>query len=150
MVAASVMLVVTALFFCTLGIFFSSFMKRTLTATVNSYGSILLSILLIVLFFLLIAYVENLSSLHNNTRTSPDYLFTLLAWFLISTNPFLAAIMSETILVNDQSLFLTKQSIFGGTNYTLLSPWIIYVVFYLIATLLMIFLSIRRVERPDH
>src|SRR5688572_28370811 len=33
MVVSSLMLVVTALFFCTLGIFFSSFMKRTLSAT---------------------------------------------------------------------------------------------------------------------
>ncbi|HSB00829.1 MAG TPA: hypothetical protein VLE49_09270 [Anaerolineales bacterium] len=149
MVAASLMLVVTAISVCTLGIFFSSFMKRTLTATVNSYGSILLSFLLIVLIFLLIAYIENISPNNNHASPARQYLLTMLTWFLISTNPFLAAIMSETILVDDQSLFLTQQSIFGGTSYYLLSPWIIYVVFHLVLTLLLIFLSIHKVKRPD-
>jgi ABC-type transport system involved in multi-copper enzyme maturation permease subunit len=149
MVASSLMLLVTALFFCTLGIFFSSFMKRTLTATVSSYGAILGSFLAIVLIFLLIAYIQNGFSYNNHPNPTREYLLTILLWFLISTNSFLAAIMSETILVDNQSLYLTHQSIFGNTSYALLSPWIIYIVFYLLLTLLLIFLSVRRVQRPD-
>jgi ABC-type transport system involved in multi-copper enzyme maturation permease subunit len=146
MVVSSLMLVVTAIFFCTLGIFLSSFMKRTVTATVSSYGAILISFLLIVIFFFLIAYLENGSS---NTNPARDYILTILVWFLISTNPFLAAIMTETILVDSQSLFLTQNSLFGSNKFYLLSPWIIYVVIYLLLTALMIFLSIQRVKRPD-
>jgi ABC-type transport system involved in multi-copper enzyme maturation permease subunit len=150
MVAASLMLIVTALFFCTLGIFFSSFMKRTLTASISSYGAMLGSFLLIVLVFLLIAYIQNSFSYdYNHPNPTRDYLLTMLLWLLISTNSFLAAIMSETILVDDQSLYITKQSIFGNNSYYLLSPWIIYIVFYLLLTLLLIFLSVRRVQRPD-
>ncbi len=146
MVASSLMLVVTAIFFCTLGIFFSSYMKRTLTATVSSYGAILASFLLIVIVFLLIAYFDSRSS---NRSLAHEYMLTMLAWFLISINPFLTAIMSETILVNDQSLFITQNSIFGNNKFYLLSPWIIYIVIYLVVTLFMIFLSIQRVKRPD-
>lgn len=150
MVASSLMLIVTAIFFCTLGIFFSSFMKRTLTATVSSYGAILASFLMVVVLFFIIVYIENMSS-GNTNKMSPlrEYLLTMLIWFLISANPFLAAIMSETILVDNQSLFYVQESIIGDTDFILLSPWIIYIVIYLLLTVLLIFLSIRRVRRPD-
>jgi ABC-2 type transport system permease protein len=147
MVVSSLMLVVTAIFFCTLGIFFSSFMKRTLTATISSYGVLLLSFLFIIVIFFLITYFDALPS-----STSPvrEYMISIFVWFLISTNPFLAAIFSEVLLVEEQSLFFTKNPMFGNSPAYLPSPWIIYVVVYLLLTMLMIFLSIRRVKRPDH
>lgn len=149
MVASSMMLVVTAVFFCTLGIFFSSFMKRTLTATVGSYAVILLSFLILVVIFFLIAYIESISYNTFNTRALESIL-TLVLWFLISTNPLMAAIISEVILVDQQSLFITHNSVFGGSSgATLPSPWLIYVGFYLFLTLILILLSIYFVKRPD-
>jgi ABC-type transport system involved in multi-copper enzyme maturation permease subunit len=152
MVVASIMLVVTGLFFCTLGIFFSSYMKRTLTATVSSYGAILGSFLLIVIVILLMAYLESLT--YNNSTVigaARQYLFSVLTWFLISINPFLAAIFTEVILVQEQSLFFTTDVIpFGNNGPVLLpSPWILYVVIYLAITVLMIILSIHKVKQPD-
>ncbi len=148
MIVSSLMLVVTAIFFCTLGIFFSSFMKRTVTATVSSYGSSLVSFLLIAIILFLIAYLESLSSM-NGPHPARQYMLTVIVWLLVSTNPFLAAIMSETILIDKQSLFYTNQAIFGSNTIFLLSPWILYVLIYLTLTVLMIFLSIQRVRRPD-
>ena len=149
MIASSMMLVVTALFFCTLGIFFSSFMKRTLTATVASYAVILLTFLILVMIFFLVAYVESFSYNSFGTRAMENFL-TLLLWFLISTNPLMAAIISEVILVDQQSLFFTNNSLFGSsTPSTLPSPWLIYVVFYLFLTFVLMLLSIYFVKRPD-
>ncbi len=145
MVVSSIMLIVTALFFCTLGIFFSSFMKRTLPATLSSYGSILLSILVVALISFLLSFLESGSSL-SKARES---MITLIVWFLISTNPFAAAIVSEVILVDEQNLFFTHSSPFGNTNITLPSPWIIFVVVYLLLITMMIFIAILRVKRPD-
>jgi ABC-type transport system involved in multi-copper enzyme maturation permease subunit len=149
MVASSLMLIVTAIFFCTLGIFFSSFMKRTLTATVASYAVILLSFLILVMIFFLIAYIESISY-NSFGSTGLENVLTLLLWFLISTNPLMAAVMSEVILVDQQSLFFTNRSLFGGSSLTFLpSPWLIYVGFYLFLTLVLILLSIYYVKRPD-
>lgn len=146
MVVSSVMLVVTALFFCTLGIFFSSFMKRTLAATVSSYSAILGSFLVLIVILFLILYMESMSYGSNNSFR--EDMLSLLIWFLISSNPFMAAIFSEVILVDQQSLFFTSRPMFGNLPY-LPSPWIIYVALYLGLTLLMIFISIRNVKRPD-
>lgn len=145
MVIASLLLVITALFYCTVGIFFSSFMKRTLTATVTSYGTIVLSFLLILIAFFTLTYLDALSQPSPGT----ERMLFLLIWFWVSTNPFLTAIVSEVVLVESQSLFILNSPI--GTNGPayLLSPWIIYTVIYLLLILLMIFLSIRRVKRPD-
>jgi ABC-type transport system involved in multi-copper enzyme maturation permease subunit len=149
MVASSLMLVVTAVFFCTLGIFFSSIMKRTLTATVASYAVILLSFLILVMIFFLIAYIESIS--YNSLGTQAlESILTLILWFLISTNPLMSAVISEVILVDQQSLFFTQNTLFGGSGpSTLPSPWLIYVAFYLFLTLVLMLLSIYFVKRPD-
>lgn len=148
MVISSIMLVVTALFFCTLGIFFSSFMKRTLPSTLTSYGTILLSIIFIVIIFFLIAYVESMS--YSYTNPVRDFIMTVVLWSLISTNPFMAAIVSELILEQDQSLFFTTTFPFGSNSMTLPSPWIIYIAFYTVLTIVLIVITILRVRRPDH
>ena len=149
MVASSMMLVITAVFFCTLGRFFSSFMKRTLTATVSSYAVILLTFLILVMIFFLVAYVESFS--YNSFGTSAlESFLTLLLWFLISTNPLMAAVISEVILVDQQSLFFTNNSLFGSSTPSMLpSPWLIYVAFYTFLTFVLIILSIYFVKRPD-
>jgi ABC-type transport system involved in multi-copper enzyme maturation permease subunit len=148
MLVAGLLLVVTALFFCTLGIFFSSFMKRTLPATLGSYGTILLSIIFLVIIFFLIAMVETAFYISENRVR--DLILTVVLWALISTNPFIAAVMSEVILQEDQNLFFTTSSPFSGDTIFLPSPWILYVVFYTVLTVVMIVISILRVRRPDH
>ena len=146
MVVSSLMLVVTALFFCTLGIFLSSLMRRTLPATISSYAAILLSFLVLVILIFLIAYVQSTSYGNYPVR---EQILTLVIWFLISTNPFMAAVMSEVILVDQQSLFMTSSAMFGSGPAYLLSPWITYLAVYLVLTIIMIALSIYKVKRPD-
>jgi ABC-2 type transport system permease protein len=146
MVISTLMLVVTAIFFCTLGLFFSSFAKRTIIATVSSYATILLSFIVLILLLFFIS-VFNSSSFFQSTIT--DDILNIIIWFLFSTNSFFAAAMSETILIDNQSLFITTSGIFGSSSIPLLSPWIIYITFYIFVTILLILLSVYFVNRPD-
>jgi len=149
-VVSGVMLVVTAIFYCTLGIFFSSIMRRTLAATISSYAFILLSFLAIAAMFFIIAYIETFSYSSNPLSKFTEYTLIAILWFLISTNPLVAAIMTEVILIDQQSLFITNSSMFGSNGPShLISPWIIYVSFYTLLTLLLFLLSIYFVKRPD-
>ncbi len=149
MIASGLMLIVTAVFFCTLGIFFSSLLKRTLAATVSSYAAILFSFLVIVFIFFLIAYTEALSY-NSAIEQFTEYILGIIIWALVCTNPLMAAIISEVILVEDQSLFYTTTQMFGSNSPAFLpSPWIVYVLFYTGFTLLLIFLSIQLVKRPE-
>ena len=146
MVVSTLMLVVTAVFFCTLGLFFSSFAKRTLIATVSSYATILLSFIVLILLLFFVGVFES-SNIFQSSIT--DAMLNILLWFLFSTNPFFAAAMSESILIDNQSLFFTTSGIFGSSSIPLLSPWIIYITFYIFVTILLIALSIYFVNRPD-
>jgi len=144
---STLMLVVTAIFFCALGLFFSSFARRTLIATVYSYSSILISFILFILLFFSISVLD--STYGSVPPTLLENIITIAAWSLFSTNPFFAAIMSETILIDDQSLYTTTNAFFGNTSLILPSPWIIYLAFYILLTILLISLSIYFVKRPD-
>jgi ABC-type transport system involved in multi-copper enzyme maturation permease subunit len=145
-VVSTLMLVITAIFFCTLGLFFSSFAQRTLIATVYSYSSILISFILFILFLF---SVSILNTYNNYPSTLVDSIMTVAVWCLFSTNPFFAAIVSETTLIEDQSLYTTSNIFFGNTSLVLPSPWIIYIAFYVFLTILLIGLSIFFVSRPD-
>jgi hypothetical protein len=137
------LLVVSAVFFCALGLFFSSFVKRTTIATVSSYTTILVSLFLLVLFYLGIAYMlDNILSLNSFAED----MVALIAWLLVSTNPILTAVVTEVILIEDQSYFITTSMV---GNWPLLSPWIPFTVIYLGLAALLIRFSIKNVNRMD-
>lgn len=138
------LLLVNALFFCALGLFYSSFARRTTIATVSSYATMLLYTLLIGLFYFGLVYM------FDSVISYSDFMEDLvlgIAWFFVSTNPLLTAIVTEAILIEDQSFFITT-SVFGS-GFPVLSPWIPFTVIYLGLTALMVFTSIRFVRRPD-
>jgi len=149
-VVSTLMLVVTAIFFCALGLFFSSFSQRTLTATVLSYSTILVSF---VVFILMLLFIDLLDSRFGCKSDIRDAIGSAIVWVFFSSNPFFAAIMSEIILVDEQSLYLTQDiSMFFGCNnlnLSLPSPWIIYIALYALLTAALISLSVYFVSRPD-
>ncbi len=150
-VISGILLVVTSIFFATLGIFFSSFLKRTLAATVSSYGSILLSVFAIIFFIFMMSFITTLMFSNNPSITTiQQNILTVILWLVISTNPLLAPIFTEIILIEDQSIFISSSTLLIGiSNLNLLSPWIIYVFTYTALTLIMITLSIWFVKRPE-
>jgi hypothetical protein len=150
---SGLLLVVTAVFYCSLGLFFSCLLKRTLAATITSYSSILVSVLALVLFVFMIGMLESFlfGSYGSVNRTAAlENLAVIIIWIFVSTNSMLTVIISETILIDQQSLFYTNSPLFGGTTLTLPSPWILYVLLYAVLTLFLIFMSIRLVRRPEH
>lgn len=142
---SGLLLVVTALFFSALGLFFSSFLRRTLASTVSSYAAIVVSYIALGLAFFIFVFI-NFSNVSSNKMAETALVLGL--WTLISTNPMLAAIISEVILIEDQSIFYTT-SVLGSINLPLPSPWIPFTVLYLGAAAIMILLSIAFVNRPD-
>lgn len=145
MIIASAMLVTNILFFCTLGIFCSSFTRRTLTANVTSYALILLSVLALgMTYFVLITLAARASNTY--TPEIQDLLLVIMMG-LTSTNSFAAAIASETLLIANQTFFFGQ--IPGNANVYIISPWVLHVALYLTLTAIMLVLSIAFVKRPD-
>jgi ABC-type transport system involved in multi-copper enzyme maturation permease subunit len=152
---ASVVLIATAFLFGTAGIFFSSFMRRTLGATVLTYAFSLLAT--VGLPILLLAVLPVLS-LFSYTSTPPLVVQILLIYafgLLIATNPIASAITTEVILVSNHTVFYFTAPVYnpvsGSTvNLPLISPWLPFTLFCFAVGTVLILLSIqviRRVER---
>lgn len=152
---AFVILLVTAIALGTIGLYFSSTMKRTQAASIATYGFALLitiglPVILVVLFSVIAPFFLALSgtSLSAPVQAALTYGFGL----LISTNPLATAYTSQYLLVNQHQIgFFTQVVSSSGVtlNLPLVSPWIVFTVFYLLLSAVLIVASIRRVGRIE-
>jgi ABC-type transport system involved in multi-copper enzyme maturation permease subunit len=148
-VIATLLLVATAYLFGTSGVFFSSLMRRTLGSTVLTYAFALLATLGLPL--VLIALLPLSSLLFTNSPPGP-VLETVLIYgfgFLIATNPIATAVVTEVLLVTEQTAFYWTQPISNGVSLPLLSPWAPFILFCLVAGTLMVVLSVMAVRRAE-
>jgi ABC-type transport system involved in multi-copper enzyme maturation permease subunit len=147
MVISILMLASSAFLFCTLGLYFSSIARRTVVATVLSYAALILpAILVAMLYFLLDNGVIDLDLSTASAETVAATI--LILWTVLSSNPFMAALLTELMLEEEQSLFLIYVP---GPDPALIlfSPWILYVTFAVIMTVLMILLIVFYLNRYE-
>ena len=151
---AFLLLSISAVVYSAIGIFVTSFMKTTLTSTVVSY---VITLLLIfgtpVLLALLVATIGMVSGgIYNLTHYQQIFLeiigFTI-GYILVAANPASAAIASEFILIENQSLFYTTLPLTNGWQFPIISPWIICVIAYILLSLFLVRLSTRLVARTE-
>ena len=150
-IVAYVMLFVTALAFCSIGLFFSSFQRRTVVANVLAYTTTLIIIagLPLLLFIgqlalpLLVDIYENLST------PTADIWIIAIGWLLTALNPLLAGAMSEALLIETQAIWFTSMPIGSGRTITVISPWLGYVIFYTLLSLYLLKRSTKFVSRPE-
>ncbi|MBI4771604.1 MAG: ABC transporter permease [Chloroflexi bacterium] len=147
LIAAAVLLV-TALASGSMGVFFSSLVRRTLGATVLTYAFALLTTVGLPLLLLIFVPVANV--LYPNTP--PPAVMALLVYglgLLISLNPLATAIATEVILIQEQSALYFTLPLPNGTSLPLVSPWIVYVMLYSLLSVVLIWWSVRLVKRVD-
>lgn len=144
-------LVVSAVFFSTLGIFFSSLVRRTLVGTVLCYALTILIVFGLPIMILVVSLFFNPVIGTILDRASQFFEFALVtgAWLLVALNPISASIATETLLVGERSIFYYRLSLPAGGSVVLISPWILYSLAYLLASWLLLRVSIRLVRRPE-
>ena len=143
---SSLMLVVNTVCVCALGLLCSSLAKRTLTATVTSYTIILLTTLAIGL----IAYqfIEQFMP-HAPQSIDEANIGTILLVLISATNPFLAGLISEALLITTHFAFFGQVQTGFNLYVFMFSPWIPHLAIYTALAISMILLSIFFVQRPD-
>jgi ABC-type transport system involved in multi-copper enzyme maturation permease subunit len=148
---STLMLVVTALTYSAVGLFFSSFIKRTLASTVLAYAGAILIVFGIPLILLITFSMLNSFYYGGIGRFGlfAEVLLYSLGWLVISINPIAAAVASEVMLLEQQQVFYTTLPLTNGNLFPIIAPWISSTLFYLIFSLILIALSIRFVKRVD-
>ncbi len=148
---AFVILVVTAIALGSVGIYFSSIMQRTLSASIMTYGfAMFITLGLPLIMFVIASFLYPL--LGNNPATGVQAFLTYGAGLLISTNPLATAMYTEVQLTSNQPIgFYTQvvQGPNGSLTLPIVSPWIVFTVLYLVVSALLVVVAIRRVRRIE-
>lgn len=143
-------LLVTALISASVGLFFSSLVRSTILSTVLTYGVVLFMTvgLPFVIFMGLMVLTPMQASLSNYTPTWVEQaLLIYVLGFLACTNPFITAVLTELVLLEEGAVLFFTVPV-DGHNIPLVSPWIVYVLLCLLVGVALFVLSVQLVRAP--
>ncbi len=141
------LLVVTAIGYGTVGLYFSAVTKRTLTASILTYTFALVTTVALPLAALVLGVFSGFgySSSQPLLQAILAYLFGLLA----STNPVTTAVLTETTLQQKGTALFFTQTLANGASIPLVSPWVVFSLLYLVGSYVLIGLTVRAVRRTQ-
>ncbi len=142
---AMVILLVTALLYASVGMFWSAVARTTLGATVRSQATIMLLLLSVPFLFVILVFMEV-----NEVFLPPDLmedlanmpLFIYLMGAFLCSHPFVALGLTEASLSAGENPFLFTIDP-GRGDILVLSPWLAYLFIGLLMTFTLLFLSMR-------
>jgi ABC-2 type transport system permease protein len=152
---ASIFLVVTAVAFSTIGLFFSSLLRRTSQATAVSTVVTLILTFGLPVFMLIVQGLMSTMVYMTSPRIQglpnidAEITRNTILWLLISSSPLSAGVATLATLLSSQSALTMTMSLSNGTSTTYPSPWIAYTIIYLLLSVSLIGLSVRAVKRVD-
>lgn len=153
---STLILLVTAITFCAVGLFFSTLLSRNLISTVLSYAfAIFLIFGVPLLASLFLALFSNLAgNFITDLPLLSQVLLLVIFWFAASITPLGTIIASEGMFLSERQVWLAKIPLtIPDSNQTLNiylpSSWIIYTLFYLALSLALLWLCIQILKRPE-
>jgi ABC-type transport system involved in multi-copper enzyme maturation permease subunit len=151
---ALLMLVATAFFFSGIGLFVSSFMKSTLASTVISYVvAILVSFGIPVLITMAIAFLgimpQAFMNLTNFQQSLLEILILVIGYAFVVINPLATAISTEIMILQEQNALFVTIPLSNGWKFPIIGPWIAYTLLYFLASLFLVWLSVRFVRQVE-
>ncbi len=145
---ATLLLMLTALLYSSLGLFVSSIARTTTVANMINYA-IVVPLLLGVPFLMFLVGVASAGAVFNWLEQPPFAVAIFLTYsilFFISINPVSMAIASAVFLQETGNYFFSVETFFRA-SIPIVSPWLVFVVFSLVASYILIKATITRVER---
>lgn len=148
---ATLLLCVTAVAFCALGILLSSLIRRTLIATSVSYAITIFLVfgIPIVAILLLIMFGSAFPSGFSDLSSASERILVFIGWFIVSITPIGAMVGTELAFVDQQTLFLIEIDMSNQQIVAVPAPWIPYVMLYFSFSLVAIWLSIQLIKQSD-
>ena len=151
---ATLMLIVTATTFSAVGIYASTLLKRSVPATILAYviangGLIILPLIFGIIAALFPYSFDSLDVFDPDKNIVGFFIFATLLWILASSNPIIAAALSEAILLDSGNVFFWTQDISPALKVYIPSPWMGFVIINLFIAWLFYRGAVRRVSRRE-
>ncbi|GAB4580818.1 MAG: ABC transporter permease subunit [Anaerolineales bacterium] len=145
-----VLLISTTLTYSAVGVFFSSFTKRTLISTVLSYAFTLMLVFGVPAFlFATLAFFGAMSSGPGGISQFTEIVFIVIIYLMIMLNPIGTAIATELLLLEGAAFYYNMPFPSSSGTFFILSPWIGYTLVYFGVSFLLIWLSIFFVGQTE-
>lgn len=145
LVVSQLLIIVAALTFAMFGLFCSATLRTTLAASIATFaGASFVTFGLPVIGALVIIVLDPLLSGIGSLGWVAETLLQYLGLGLVATNLPATLILSELFLVEENALFFFQQTA-GGRSVWLFSPWMLFIVLYALAALVLYWLTVRRV-----
>ncbi|HSM58449.1 MAG TPA: ABC transporter permease [Candidatus Sulfomarinibacteraceae bacterium] len=146
LVLAELLIVVSAVAFALIGLFFSSLARSTLIASVSTFAASLFLTFGLPAMALVILPLG--SALFFGPGSSPEMEVALLytGLSLASTNLPVTLVLSDVFLVQEDALFYFTETIRGYTVY-IFSPWYVYLILYSLLAIILYILTVGRVRK---
>ena len=140
------LILVSAVGFALVGLFFSAVMRSTLAASVVTFAASLF--LTLGLPAAAVVVVPIVGTMISGPATTPltEVVLVYVGLALATTNLPATIVISELLLIQEDVLFFSTQTIAGYTVY-LFSPWTVYLFLSILLSLLLYLGTVRRVRR---
>lgn len=154
LILAFVILGVTAITLGSMGLFFSTVVDRTLTASIRAYTvafGVIVGLPILLNYFINIfnnAVVGTGSNISSSAGVEAAMIY--LGGFLTSLNPITTATTTQQLLIDQQTTgFWTVTLNSDGSTIPMISPWISFTIIYLIISTILMVLAVRRMRRAE-
>ncbi len=157
LIIATLMIVVTATTFSAIGIYASTLLKRSVPATILAYAIANGGLIILPLLYFIIAFFVSTADIPVNFLSSYDptenlvgfFILATILWILVSSNPVIAAAISDILLTEEGVLFFWGQDINPTLKIYIPSPWMGFVIINLFIAWLFYRGAIRRISRRE-
>lgn len=144
---SQVLLLVAAVVFALYGLFVSSRMRTTLSASVVTFaGSLFFTIGLPVIVLIFGSVLGPLLFGASTLSSLAEMALAYLALALAATNLPASLIVSDVFLLQEDGLFFYKET-FGSYSAYLFSPWWVFLLLYILLAMLLYWLTVRRIRK---
>ncbi|MEP6776477.1 MAG: ABC transporter permease subunit [Chloroflexota bacterium] len=146
-ILSQVVLLMAAVLFASIGIFWSTVVKSSVASNVLTYGTILLQLLVMPFLYYLFVTIFNGGYSASGASIQDHASFWYVSGVVLSFHPFIAMSLSEAFFLQGQSLFIyTSSDIWQGHSLFVISPWLIFCIEAPLVSALLVAISIRRVK----
>jgi ABC-2 type transport system permease protein len=148
-ILSQVVMLMAAVLFASIGIFWSSMLRSSVASNVLTYGTILFQMIGIPFFYYVITTVMGA---YTSGPNGPGIAQTEGFWYtsgvILSIHPIVAMVLSEGFYLSGQPLFIyTNSDMLSGHTLLVVSPWLLFCIEALLVSALLVWLSVRLVKR---
>jgi ABC-2 type transport system permease protein len=143
---SQVVVLVSAVFFASAGVFWSATLKSSVASNVLTYGTMLFQMIGIPFIYFMLTSMAATAAARSGTSLFNEVGFLYMSGIVLSLNPILAMALSEGFYQQGESLFVyTTTRLVDGKELFIVSPWIVFCIEALLLSALFVWLAVRRV-----